>query len=141
MKGSLTVEAALVFPFCFLILLLFCELGIYQYDQAVLKLTGYECILRTMEERQLEDKVLRDRLLERAKEHGQARTFGVEELEADVKITKSEVLLTYSGRQSFLKSPVNVTVTYQRIHPEQSLRRSRNLIGAAYVGVIKKRIE
>ena len=37
MKGSLTVEAAFVFPFCFLVIGIVCLLGVFLYNQAVLK--------------------------------------------------------------------------------------------------------
>ena len=46
MKGSLTVEASFVIPLCFLFLGVIFYLGIYQYNQAVLQMTGYECILQ-----------------------------------------------------------------------------------------------
>lgn len=55
MKGSMTVEASLIFPFCFVVIGIVCILGIYQYNQAVLKMTGYESILQTMEERKEEE--------------------------------------------------------------------------------------
>ena len=50
MKGSLTVEAACIMPFCFLVITIVCVLGIYEYNQAVLQMTGYECILETVAE-------------------------------------------------------------------------------------------
>ena len=53
MKGSVTIEAAWIFPFCFFVIAIVCCLGIYEYNQTVLKISGYECIVRTMEERDL----------------------------------------------------------------------------------------
>ena len=67
MKGNLTIEAAYLFPFCFFILSLICYLGIFLYNQAVLELTGYECVLQTMEEREIRDELFREKLYERAK--------------------------------------------------------------------------
>ena len=43
------------------------------YNQSVLKMTGYECILRTMEERELQENLLKDNLIHRAKELGEGR--------------------------------------------------------------------
>ena len=34
MKGNVTIEAAYLFPFCFLVLGLICYLGIFLYNQA-----------------------------------------------------------------------------------------------------------
>ena len=58
MKGSLTVEAAFVFPFCFLIIGIIYALGIFLYNQSVLKLTGYECSVQTMEDRDQKEEIL-----------------------------------------------------------------------------------
>ena len=96
MRASMTVEAALIFPFCFIVLMIVCYLGIFQYNQAVLKLTGYECILRTMEEREQETSFLIENILHRAKEYGEARTLGVKNLNVSVKLTATKISLTYS---------------------------------------------
>lgn len=81
MKGSMTVEASYVFPFCFLIILIVCHLGIFEYNRAVLKMTGYECILQTMELREESEKVMEENLLKRAGETAAGRVLGVRNLE------------------------------------------------------------
>ena len=129
MRVSMTVEAALIFPFCFIVLMIVCYLGIFQYNQAVLKLTGYECILRTMEEREQETSFLIENILHRAKEYGEARTLGVKNLNVSVKLTATKISLTYSCVQSVLESPIEVTVNYERVYPELTLRLSRDFMG------------
>ena len=141
MRGSLTVEASCIFPFCFLIIFFICYLGIYQYNLAVLKTSGYECILRSMEERELDKEFFIEHLLQRAKELADARTIGVKNLDVSVKLTSSTILLTYNGTQSVLDSPMEVTATYTRIYPELILRMERGMTGERYERNIEKRSE
>ena len=128
MKGSLTVEAAFVFPFCFLVIGIVCLLGVFLYNQAVLKMTGYECILQTMEERELKEEVLLENLLQRAEENGKARTLGIEDLNATVRITASKVSLKYQCVQTLLNLPIEISVACDRIYPETSLRLMRRTL-------------
>lgn len=129
MKGSLTVEAAFVFPFCFLVIGIVCLLGLFVYNKTVLKITGYECILQTMEEKEQGEEFLVETLLQRAEESGKARVLGVENLEATVRITVSKVSLNYQCVQTLLNLPINVSVVCERIYPELSLRLTRGMIG------------
>lgn len=122
MKGSMTVEASLVFPFCFLVIAIVCCLGIFKYNQAVLKLTGYECVVHTMELRGESEQVLRETIKGRAEQMAKERALGVENLETSVKVTTSKILVTYSGNQSLLRLPLKVNVVYERVYPEQALR-------------------
>ena len=128
MKGSLTVEAAFVFPFCFLVIGIVCLLGVFLYNQAVLKMTGYECILQTMEERDLKEEVLLENLLQRAEENGKARTLGIEDLNATVRITASKVSLKYQCVQTLLNLPIEFSVACDRVYPETSLRLLRRTL-------------
>ena len=112
MKASMTVEASFIVPICFLVIMITCYLGIFQYNQSVLKMTGYECILRTMDERELQENLLKDSLMHRAKEFGEARTLGVKNLNVSVKMTATKISLTYSCVQTVLESPIQVTVNY-----------------------------
>lgn len=128
MKGSLTVEAAFVFPFCFLVIGIVCLLGVFLYNQTVLKMTGYECILQTMEEREQREEVLLENLLKRAEENGKARTLGIEELNATVRITASKVSLEYQCVQTLLKLPIEISVACDRVYPEISLRLMRRAL-------------
>ena len=128
MKGSLTVEAAFVFPFCFLVIGIVCLLGVFLYNQAVLKMTGYECILQTMEERDLKEEVLLENLLQRAEENGKARTLGIEDLNATVRITASKVSLKYQCVQTLLNLPIEISVACDRVYPETSLRLLRRTL-------------
>ena len=141
MKGSLTVEAAFIMPLCFLIIMLVCCLGIFQYNQAVLKITGYECILRTMEERLQEEAVLKENLIRRAKECGEARVLGAKNLKVSVKMNAAKIVLTYSCEQSVLKKPIEVTINYERIYPELSLRLTRNTAGEYNDRIVEERFE
>lgn len=141
MKGNVTIEAAYLFPFCFFTLGLICYLGIFLYNQAVLELTGYECILRTVEERELRDELLKEQLYERAKEAAQERTFGVEKLQITLKVTASKIAINYKGIQSVISVPINVDVVYERTSPEQMLRLIKEIGGKTDEGIFKKRIE
>ena len=116
------MEASLVFPFCFLVIAIVCCLGIFKYNQAVLKLTGYECVVHTMELRGESEQVLRETIKGRAEQMAKERALGVENLETSVKVTTSKILVTYSGNQSLLRLPLKVNVVYERVYPEQTLR-------------------
>lgn len=129
MKGSLTVEAACVFPICFLVIGMVWLFGIFLYNQAVLKITGYECILQSLEDREQREEVFLDNLLRRAEESGKARTLAVEELNATVKITASKISLNYQCLQTLLSIPIEVSVVCERIHPEMTLRLARRTLG------------
>ena len=138
MKGNVTIEAAYLFPFCFLVLGLICYLGIFLYNQAVLELTGYECILRTIEERELRDELFEEHLYERAKETARERTFGVKKLQITLKVTASKIAINYKGIQSFISVPMNVDVVYERTNPEQALRLIKGIGGETYEGIFEK---
>ena len=129
MKASMTVEASFIVPICFLVIMITCYLGIFQYNQSVLKMTGYECILRTMDERELQENLLKDNLMHRAKEFGEARSLGVKNLNVSVKMTATKILLTYSCVQTVLESPIEVTVNYSRVYPELTLRLAKGFAG------------
>lgn len=129
MKGSLTVEASYIFPFCFIVIGIVCLLGIYQYNQAVLAMTGYESILWTMEERNLEEDVFEENLLRRAKSAGESRTFGVSNLTPSLKMTASKISLSYQCTQLMLNIPIEVTVVYERTYPELILQLTNGIIG------------
>lgn len=141
MKGNLTIEAAYLFPFCFFILSLICYLGIFLYNQAVLELTGYECVLQTMEEREIRDELFREKLYERAKEAAQERTFGVQELQITLKVTASKIAINYKGIQSAIGVPMNVDVVYEKTNPEQALRLIKGIGGETYEGIFEKGTE
>ena len=129
MKGSLTVEAAFVFPFCFLIIGIINALGIFLYNQSVLKLTGYECIVQTMEDRDQKEEILLETLLQRAEETGKSRTLGIDDLNAIVRITATKITLKYQCVQRILNLPMEVSVVCDRIYPEMSLRLMREIVG------------
>ena len=129
MKGSLTVEAAFVFPFCFLIIGIIYALGIFLYNQSVLKLTGYECIVQIMEDRDQKEEILLETLLQRAEETGKSRTLGIENLNAIVRITATKITLKYQCVQRILNLPMEVSVVCDRVYPEMPLRLMREIVG------------
>lgn len=129
MKGSMTVEAAYLFPFCFLIVTIVCSLGIYRYNLAVLEMTGYECILCSVRTDEESEEALKENLLRRAKTFGEGRTLAMGELEVSVKITETKVSVSYRGTQSLLHLPFKVSATYERTHPETVLRLARRIRG------------
>ncbi len=129
MKGSLTVEAAYVFPLCFLVIGIICLLGMFVYNQAVLKMTGYECILRTMEEQESGEEIILENLLRRAEQTAKERTLGVGNINAIVRISTSKISLNYECVQSLLNLPIEVSVVYERTYPELTLRLSRGVTG------------
>ena len=125
MKGSLTVEAAFVFPFCFVVIGTICLLGIFLYNQAVLKMTGYECILLVMEEKEQAEEVFVENLLQKAEECGKARALAIKNLTVAVRVTASKISLNYQCTQTLLNLPLEVSVAYERSYPEISLRLMR----------------
>lgn len=137
MKGSMTVEASYIFPFCFLVIGIVCYLGIFQYNQAVLKMTGYECILQTMEEREESEELFKENLLRRAEQSAKDRTLGVKELNVSVKMTASKISVSYSCMQKMLEVPLGVTAVYERTNPELTLRLAAGITGESHEGTIK----
>ena len=129
MKGSLTVEASLTFPFCFLVIVIVCCLGIFKYNQAVLKLTGYECVIHTMEQRSQSKQMLQETIKNRASQAAKERVLGVQNLETSVKVTLSKISVNYSGSQNLLRLPLKVSVVYERVYPEQTLRLLSGNVG------------
>lgn len=122
MKGSMTVEASMVFSFCFLVIAIVCCLGTFKYNQAVLKLTGYECMLHTMELRGNSEQLLQETIKSRALQTAKERVLGVQKLQTTVKVTASKILVSFSGHQSLLNLPLEITVVYERVYPELTLR-------------------
>lgn len=129
MKGSLTVEAAYIFPLCFVMIGIVCCLGIFRYNQAVLKMTGYECILQAMEEGNTSEEALEKHLLEKAGELAGQRALAIRKLEVSVKITVSKVSISYHCIQSMLNIPLEATAVYERTFPELTLRLTRKKTG------------
>jgi hypothetical protein len=125
MKGSMTVEAAFVFPFCFFVLAIIGCLGVYKYNQSVLKVSGYECVLKTMEERNLEEQIFKENFNRRMLDLAQNRTLGMKDFEVSIKMTATKLLITVKGVQRLLNLPVEVEVVYQRVHPEKTLQLLR----------------
>lgn len=120
MKGTLTVEASYLFPFCFWIIGVVCFLGIFIYNQAVLKMTGYECILQSFDEAEMT--VLEETLLENAQKCAEERVLAVKNLEVTVKSGISKISVSYHGTQTMLNIPLEVTVVCEKIFPERTLR-------------------
>lgn len=120
MRGSLTVEASYIFPFCFLVIGIVCYLGILQYDRAVLKMTAYECIFQTIESSEKEQ--WEEMLLKNAEEAAKKRVLGTDDLCVSVKISATKISLTYEASYGFLKDPITVSAVYERIFPELTLR-------------------
>ena len=125
MKGTMTVEAALVFPFCFFVLAIIGCLGVYKYNQSVLKLSGYECVVRTMEERNLEEQIFKENFSRRMLDAAQNRTLGMKDFEISIKISATKLLVKIKGVQKLLNLPVEAEVVYQRVHPERALQLLR----------------
>lgn len=123
MKGSMTVEASWLFPICFAVIGIIFYLGIFQYNRAVLKMTGYECILQNIEELSEDEEAFEEILVKAAKRAAEERTLGVKDFKVSVKITSTKVLLSYECIQKILlESPLEVKVLYERIYPELTLR-------------------
>lgn len=122
MRGSMTVEAAYLFPFCFLILGIVCYFGVFEYNRSVLKTTGYECVLHVMEQREKSDQLLQEELLRLIKQTAEERVLGMADLKVSVKFTASKISVSISGDHTMLRVPMEVTVVYERIFPELTLR-------------------
>lgn len=121
-KGSMTVEAAYLFPFCFLIIGIVCYLGVFSYNQAVLKMTGYECILLVTEQKTESDEALRKEILRLTQQTAKERVLGVSELNVTVKLTATKISVVCTGVQTMLNVPVRAEAVYERVYPEQTLR-------------------
>lgn len=129
MKGSLTVEAALVIPFCFVIVGITCFLGVFLYDQAALKMTGYECILQMIEQEAVGEEQFLQNLQEKAETSAKNRTLVLEDLQTSVEVSASKIMVRYSGRQKMLNLPMDITVVYEKVFPELTLRFARKRAG------------
>lgn len=129
MKGHLTVEASYIFPFSFLVIGIVCLLGVFCFNQAVLQMTGYECILKTMDDSELKEDDFREILIQRAETAAKERVIGISELKATTKVTASKISLTYEGIMSALNIKVKTNVIYEKVYPELSLRLMRGFTG------------
>lgn len=129
MKGSVTVEAAYIFPFCFIIIAIVCCLGIFQYNLAVLKMTGYECILCTVGELEEGSEVSEENLAQSAETSARNRILAIRDLETSVKVTASKISVKYSGTQFLLNIPFEVKAVYERTFPELTLRLTYGITG------------
>ena len=125
MKGSVTIEAAWIFPFCFFVIAIVSCLGIYEYNQTVLKISGYECIVRTMEERDLEEALFREHLKGRILETATERTLGIDDLQTSIIMTVNKIVVNIKGTQRLLHLPLEVEVFYERAYPEKTLQLLR----------------
>lgn len=122
MKGNITIEASYIFPFCFLVIAIVCYLGIFSYNQSVLKTTGYESILWSVDEGEISEKDLQHSIRKKAEKIAGSRVLSVKELNVDVKITTSKIALTFYGKQTMFNLPLEVISVYERTYPERTLR-------------------
>lgn len=129
MKGSFTVEASLVFPFCFMVIGIVCFLGIFLYDQSVLKVTGYECIFETIKQEVYSEEQMTMHLQNLAEDAGKNRVLAISDLQAKVKISATKIIITYCGKQKFLNLPLEETIVYEKVFPELTLRLTRGKTG------------
>lgn len=129
MKGSMTVEAAYIFPLCLMIIAIVCCLGIFQYNTAVLKITGYNCILNTMGDLVEDNEFLEENLLQNAQKTASQRVLAIKDLKTSVKVTASKISVKYSGTQTLLNIPLEVISIYERTFPELTLRMTHKITG------------
>lgn len=122
MKGSLTVEASYIVPMCFFTVLLICYLGIFEYNQAVLKITGYECLLQVMGNNDIEEEEQKEMLLKKTKEMAQERVLSMESIDVSVKMTATKVWIYFEGMQVLPHVQMEVSAVYERTFPELTLR-------------------
>lgn len=123
MKGTLTVEASYLFPFCFWVIGMVCFLGIFSYNQTVLKMTGYECILQALDESEMV--IWEESFSKNVQKYAQERVLAVKNLEVTVKSSISQISVSYHGTQTMLNIPLEVTVVHEKIFPEQTLRLTK----------------
>lgn len=123
MRGNLTVEAALIVPFSLIAIGVVCWLGIYQYNLAVLHLTGYESVIHMTEFENLEKKDFEEELLRYFKRKAEERTLAVVNLRVFVKMTERKIKVDFEGTQQVILSGFLKTgVSYTRMHPEKIVR-------------------
>lgn len=129
MKGNITIEASCIFPFCFLVIAIVCYLGIFSYNQSVLKTTGYESILWSVDAGEISEKNLQQSIRKKAEKMAGSRVLGMKELNVDVKITTSKIALTFYGKQTMFNLPLEITSVYERTYPERTLRLLTGTMG------------
>ncbi len=136
MKGSMTIEAAYVIPLSFAVIGVICILGLFQYNRVVLTLTGQECILQIMDERDLEEQGMKVKLLELASCQAEKRTFGLTEVTEEVQMAGGQIVLIYRAKQSvFIDLPLEVKIFYRRVFPEELLRIKEYISEAGDAGL------
>lgn len=123
MKGNMTVEASLVFPFCLWSIGVVCCLGIFCYNLAVLKLTAYECVSHSMDLRDLEEERFERELAALLEEKAGERVLALNEIRASVSVTEYSIHADIRAvwRLLFSRS-VYVGVNVKKTHPEAVLR-------------------
>lgn len=131
MRGSITVEASLIMPFCLAVIGVFSWLGVFQYNRAVMKLTACEYIVRFAEQRMQErDEFVRE-LTGKLEQAAEERTLALREIRASVKVTGSTVVAELNAEQRIIWSgTLNAKASYKITHPETALR----IAGAAGMG-------
>lgn len=122
MKGSLTVEASYIVPMCLIAVLIVCYLGIFEYNQAVLQMTGYECLLLVMGNDDMSEEEQKEMLLKRTKEIAQERVLSMESVDVRVKMTATKVWIEFECIQTLPHRNMEVSVVYERTFPELTLR-------------------
>lgn len=124
MKGSLTVEAALVIPFSFMILGVICLLGVFQYNQAVVFITGRSYMYEVLDYREHGNAFMEQYLEEQVKAALAERTIGLKEIQVEAKVSTGKIYLHCGGQQKILFSlSVEKELEKIRLYPEPWIRQ------------------
>ena len=96
LRGSYTVEAALVFPFILSVIVLILYFSFYIHDRSILNHAAYVAALRGSQINGTQD--IFAKVDQYSKDLIENRLLGTKQIERSVKITKDKILVTYEGK-------------------------------------------
>lgn len=96
LKGSYTVEAALIFPFILSAIVLILYSSFYIHDRSILNHAAYVAALRGSQIMGTQD--VFTKVDQYSKELIENRLLGTKQVNRSVKITKDKILVTYEGK-------------------------------------------
>lgn len=95
MAGYFTVEAALLLPFVFMIIVLMIFLSFYCYDRCVLEQCAYAAALRGSSNRFVNTQEAYEEAAEAAEELVEGRLFAVKECKTSVRVSALTITVSY----------------------------------------------
>ena len=127
-RASITVEACFIIPFLTaIIFVLFC-LCLYLHDRSMLAASAAELAGKGAGKKYQTEKELEEWLNGQALGLAEGRLLAVRELEATVRVTRTEVTVTYTGSTPLLGGlNVREQETAKRLNPVEFIRGRKRL--------------